>query len=131
MQIQHEPRKPGLASLERLFNDLVPPSGRAPTIQGELVRAINNIGHEYESNGNCNWEVSRASFSGQLRFLQEHLLKGLDTSSNLHRALGVLELAGRDTRFADEKSTEIHQAISVVKLAVRQWCHRNPEPLKR
>lgn len=37
--------------LERLSNELVPDSGVADTIEGEMVRAINRIWYRYENNG--------------------------------------------------------------------------------
>jgi hypothetical protein len=39
---------------DKLYNDLVPASGDAPTIQGELIRCISRLYYDYCNNGNCN-----------------------------------------------------------------------------
>ena len=39
---------------EELYKKLVPNSGSAQTIHGELIRAISRLSHEYYNNGNCN-----------------------------------------------------------------------------
>lgn len=38
----------------RLYDELVPASGDAKTVHGELIRAISRLGYEYNNNGNCN-----------------------------------------------------------------------------
>lgn len=40
--------------LKELYDKLVPSYGNAPTVHGELVRAISQLGYEYYNNGNCN-----------------------------------------------------------------------------
>lgn len=37
-----------------LYERLVPESGAAKTIHGELIRAISRLEYEYDNNGNCN-----------------------------------------------------------------------------
>lgn len=39
---------------DRLWKELVPPRDKASTIQGELIRIVNNFAYEYYNNGNCN-----------------------------------------------------------------------------
>lgn len=39
---------------DKLYKDLVPSSGSAKTLNGELIRAISRILHEYLNNGNIN-----------------------------------------------------------------------------
>lgn len=41
---------------ERLWNELVPASGQAHTVQGELIRATGKAADEAYRNGNVNWE---------------------------------------------------------------------------
>jgi len=36
------------------WDKLVPPSGDAPTVHGEMLRAIGRIAYDYANNGNCN-----------------------------------------------------------------------------
>jgi hypothetical protein len=40
---------------QRLWSELVPPSGQATSVQGELVRCIGKLTDEAYRNGNCNW----------------------------------------------------------------------------
>lgn len=40
---------------EELWSLLVPNSGHAPTIQGEIIRIIGKVRHEIMDNGACNW----------------------------------------------------------------------------
>ena len=37
-----------------LYETLVPACGSAKTLNGELIRGIGRLGHEYNNNGNCN-----------------------------------------------------------------------------
>lgn len=39
---------------KEFWDELVPDSGEAETIKGELVRIVGRITHEYYNNGNCN-----------------------------------------------------------------------------
>ncbi|MBR2265494.1 MAG: hypothetical protein IJ882_02285 [Paludibacteraceae bacterium] len=39
---------------DRLYAEMVPDSGSASTLNGELIRAINRLFYEYCNNGNCN-----------------------------------------------------------------------------
>ncbi len=38
----------------KLYKDLVPSQGSSETLNGELIRAISRLGHEYNNNGNIN-----------------------------------------------------------------------------
>ena len=42
------------ADSERLYSELVPQSGNAPTIHGELIRCVHRLYYEFCNNGNCN-----------------------------------------------------------------------------
>ena len=39
---------------DRLWEELVPPSGTCDTIHGELIRAVGRLFYEFCNNGNCN-----------------------------------------------------------------------------
>ena len=52
---------------DRLWKELVPASGSAPTIHGELIRAVGRLFYEFCNNGNCNAievETNRCSHCG-------------------------------------------------------------------
>ena len=44
------------AQLNQLWNYLVPPSGRAATAQGEIIRIAGRVRHEFLDNGGMNWD---------------------------------------------------------------------------
>lgn len=53
------------AEYDKLF-DLVPQSGSAETLHGELIRAVSRINYEYFNNGNGNaWEVKYSTETAQ------------------------------------------------------------------
>lgn len=54
-----------------IWNYLVPASGQADTVQGELLRAIENLRWEAQNNGNINWH---SEFEERVEFLGEVLL---------------------------------------------------------
>lgn len=39
---------------DELYNELVPASGSANNLFGEVIRAVSRLGYEYLNNGNCN-----------------------------------------------------------------------------
>lgn len=50
---------------DELFEKMVPASGAAETLNGELIRGINRLYYEYLNNGNCNaCEVTRVGDHG-------------------------------------------------------------------
>lgn len=52
---------------DRLWEELVPASGSAPTIHGELIRSVGRLFYEFCNNGNCNAievETHRCSHCG-------------------------------------------------------------------
>ena len=42
------------AEYDKLYGELVPASGSAETLKGELIRAISRLVYEHCNNGNCN-----------------------------------------------------------------------------
>ncbi len=44
------------AQFQQLWNYLVPPSGRAKTAQGEIIRIAGRVQHEFLDNGGMNWD---------------------------------------------------------------------------
>jgi hypothetical protein len=59
--------------LVRLSRTLVPASGQATTVQGELVRCAMRLNSEAYRNGNMNWD---AGFRKMHAYLRAHLLDG-------------------------------------------------------
>jgi hypothetical protein len=56
---------------KKLWETLVPKSGQAATVQGELIRAIERLRWEAQNNGNANWDEGFIRFCD---YLEETLL---------------------------------------------------------
>ena len=71
-----------------IWRNLVPKSGQADTVQGELLRAVEKLRWEAQTNGNINWDEG---FEILIAFLEKNLLShpGLDASKRevIHRDL--------------------------------------------
>ena len=64
---------------DALWQSLVPKSGRAATLQGELVRLIGRLASEYCRNGNMNWSDD---FNGMAKCLEAELRHHFDEPSD-------------------------------------------------
>jgi hypothetical protein len=53
-----------------IWHNLVPKSGQASSLQGELLRAVERLRWEAQGNGNINWDDRFEMF---LDFLEDHL----------------------------------------------------------
>lgn len=101
---------------EELWNLLVPSSGYAETIQGELIRISGRISNEIEGNGAINWDKEYAKMAESFPALLE---KGNGLSSEeIMEAKRVVKAI---------KSTD-GGSRQLAKLAVA-WVKRNPSPL--
>jgi hypothetical protein len=45
-----------------MWRTLVPPSGQAASVQGELIRAVERLRWEAQNNGNQNWDAGSELF---------------------------------------------------------------------
>lgn len=70
-QYQHE--------YDVLYQSLVPKSGRADTLQGELVRLIGKLAQEYYRNGNINWNND---YHNMARCLKSELCQYFDNTAD-------------------------------------------------
>jgi hypothetical protein len=106
---------------DALWEELVPASGEAASVQGEVVRCIGRLRSEAWRNGNANWD---SEFEAMCRFVATTLAEdsALDAAeeSALNRSIErVLDY--------DDPDTEDDGAfLSLMRLAVA-WCRRNPE----
>lgn len=101
---------------EELWNLLVPSSGHASTVQGELIRVSGRISDEIEGHGGANWDVD---FSKMAEHFVQMLKQGAKLASEeIEEASSIVEsirkLEGRSQRLA--------------QLAV-DWVGKNPTPL--
>lgn len=59
--------------IEDYFNELVPPSGKAGTVNGEIVRAVNRIGYRWYNDGDKFFEGYGTETAGPaMAFLVKH-----------------------------------------------------------
>lgn len=109
----------------RLWDELVPDSGRAKSMQGELIRICGKLTREAYDNGNCNWngEISR-----MWRFVGKHLDDG-ETFSEAERA-GIRRAVATIIRDNDCPDTS-GQGSPYYLLIERTvaWCHAHPKPV--
>jgi hypothetical protein len=99
-----------------LWELLVPSSGHAATVQGEVIRIAGRIAHEVEDNGGCNWD---SEFEAMARAFLAHVQTGTPlTERDLARARTLV--AGLVHGAAGE--TSLMAELAVV------WVLRNPVP---
>lgn len=105
---------------KEFWDSLVPNSGSAETIQGEVIRIVGKVGHEILDNGGINWNND---FSKMLQVLIKYLSDGIplskediDTAANAKK-----QLSGGTF---DEDSIEKLEELSV------KWVLANPTLLK-
>ena len=102
---------------EELWNLLVPSSGRAETIQGEVIRIAGRIGNELEGNGGINWDEDfRKMADAFLLFVKQG--KQL-SSSEVAEAEEIVEQVKRKTG----------NTARMFELGVK-WVIDNPTPMK-
>jgi hypothetical protein len=109
----------------RLWDSLVPKSGRAATLQGELIRLAGKLTDEAYRNGNDNWEDDCAAM---WRFVAEHL-EDPETFSKEQLA-GIRQAV--ETIIRDHDCPDVSGDGSPYYLLserVIDWCMAHPDPL--
>ena len=82
--------KPQPASFEALWSKLVPESGQAATIQGELVRAIGRMSDEFGRNGYANWDSGYEILSALLAARLSDGTFGPETSEGVKKDIQMI-----------------------------------------
>jgi hypothetical protein len=107
---------------EELWGRLVPNSGQADTVQGELIRVTSRLTDEAHRNGNMNWDDGHELWCD---FLEATLLDGDSFSeAELARIADALERA-RDFEHPDT-SGHGGPLYLLSEMAVR-WCDARTE----
>jgi|SRR5579883_1019466 len=118
-----------------LYRGLVPPQGEAPTVQGEMVRAIARLSHEYRNNGNMNWNEHYDAFVALLsERLEDPTVFRAEGLREIQSDLGLIAAfpSASPPRFASrEERDHAERAFSRVADRVVEWCRAHPEPLRR
>jgi hypothetical protein len=107
----------------RLWEDLVPRMGEAPTVQGEMVRVIGRLLRECRGNGNLNWEWDSSFFRSMIDFLEAHLC-GPELVDEIE---GIREALCEAREYARCDAEPLHYLQSIVV----DWCRSHPDPIPR
>jgi hypothetical protein len=67
-----------------VWKNLVPKSGQAETVQGELLRIVEKLRWEAQGNGNINWDPA---FESLLAYFEQTLLPGLATTDDVKQEI--------------------------------------------
>jgi hypothetical protein len=109
----------------RLWEQLVPASGQADTVQGELIRCSGKLSDEAYRNGNMNWE---SGYERLARFLGAKLNDPVTfTPEERKKIADAVEEVIRDFKTPDV-SGHGSSHYYLTEMTVR-WCLANPKPL--
>ena len=119
--------RPWWEEQERLWTKLVPRSGQASTVQGELIRCTGKLTDEAYRNGNTNWS---SGFERMLRFVRS-TLDDPQTFTPEERAI-IQNAVARIIADAADPDVSGHGSPHYVltEMAVR-WCLAHPDPIPR
>jgi len=107
-----------------LFDQLVPESGQASTVQGELVRAVMKLANDLVSNGFANWD---AGYERLCTFALRHLgdgTFGAQTSTGIRTDIEHIQKYGRGE---DTGGYDLEAACDRLMQASVAWCQRHPD----
>ena len=117
----HVPEQAGDDAFQPLWDYLVPPSGKARTAQGEIIRIAGRVRHEFLGNGCINWDND---FQKMLdAFLQYLPLGNGFSEEDLKSAEILVQLIKEngDKGFIDDRLTTVLCSCAVA------WVKQNPE----
>jgi hypothetical protein len=113
--------------LERLWEELVPKSGQADTVQGELIRCIGKLTDEAYRNGNLNWDTNHelmCKFIGTI--LDDEKVFSQEERGAIRKAVADIIEEHEDPDVSGDGSP--HYLLG--EMAVR-WCLANTAPKPR
>jgi len=112
-------------TMSRMAKELVPVGGEAETLQGELIRSINNLADEATRNGWCNWDEGDEEAIAVLRiYLPDPDVFSQTECKEIQAALDKVYAAG--SHGADHGQFG-YQEIKMLARFVAHWCIKNPE----
>lgn len=110
-----------------LWNELVPPSGQAETVQGELIRCVGRLSDECTRNGNINWSDG---FVLMAEYLRRHLCDGtFDQETSQDIAEDVDDVVAAADAPETVFNVEDEDTFDRLTDRVVEWCQRHPEPI--
>jgi hypothetical protein len=112
-----------------LWRTLVPKSGQADTVQGELVRVIVKLEDECLRNGNCNWDRGHRMFTNFLyRHLRDAAVFDALTISRIEADIAEIRDYGSGKKQPTFKEDE-EDAFDRITDKIVEWCRQNPTPI--
>jgi len=120
------------AAYGELWKRLVPKSGPAATVQGELVRSATRLAWEYYRNANASWaaEETRQTLLDFAGFIERTLLRH-GPAELVEDALGYVHLVRAvGLNEADIAHLELDPWDDLIHHIV-EWCLAHPKPLVR
>jgi len=102
-----------------LWEMLVPGSGSAKTVQGEVIRITGRVHDEIYRNGGANWD---ANYKKMLDSLMIHLSSGTPLGPEMLKEAETIVKSVRSTGDGDE------ELIRLCELSVK-WVQQNPNPV--
>lgn len=109
----------------RLWARLVPPSGQAATVQGELIRCTGKLTDEAYRNGNTNWGPG---FERMTRFVGRTLEDPQTFSAEQRSAISVAVTRIIEDAADPDVSGHGSPHYLLTEMAVR-WCLAHPDPI--
>jgi len=109
-----------------LWDNLVPASGQAESIQGEMVRVIARLASEFYRNGNANWNIG---FRMYTNVLVKHLRdkQAFDTEQLMQIEEDIAEIrdfgSGKKDLVYEDKGED---AFDRINDRVIEWCRLHP-----
>lgn len=117
----HVPEQAGDEAFQSLWDFLVPPSGKAQTAQGEIIRIAGRVQHEFLNNGCINWDDDfHKMLDAFLKYVQ--LGNGF-SGEDLKSAEVLVQLLkdNGDRGFIDDRLTVVLCSCALA------WVKQNPE----
>jgi hypothetical protein len=112
---------------ERLWKELVPASGQALTVQGEIVRCTGRLTDEAYRNGNANWDDGHVRMC---RFIEATLDDARTFTAEERKKIGDSVKKVIEQHENPDVSGAGSPHYVLTEMAVR-WCLAHPEPRSR
>jgi hypothetical protein len=120
-----KPKETWQETNHRLAKELVPLSGEAETLQGELLRCVDNLADEATRNGWMNWDVGdEESIEILRRYLPDAKVFSESVQKGIHSALDKIRFAGE--KGADEGEFG-YDEIKFIARHVAEWCNSHKD----
>jgi len=121
--------KPWQKEIQELHKTLVPLRGEAETLQGELVRYIQNLADECYRNGWMNWdEGDEESIEILKRYLIDTKSFSAGIRTSLQSKLDKIKHTGEESAGDGDLA---YEEIKFVAEQVVLWCRKNPKLIRK